>query len=231
MDFERDQATQLAAFPLFSSLTDLDLKKVASKTFSKTYQPGQIIFLKDDPGVTLHLVVSGMVKICLPSESGTEIALSLIRPGDFFGELALLDGQRRSTSAVAVERTENLVLHRDDFLRLMQSHTEVTWLLLVALGARLRQANAMIANCLFSDVSSRLARKLLELAQEFGRKGPDGLKIDLMLTQGDIGSMIGASREAVNRALGSLIINGSIKIDGHTLTIRDVERLREIPTR
>src|SRR5216684_7488172 len=169
----------LSQVPLFAELATDRIHELAQIVRRRTYHRGETIFHKGDPGNGLYILTGGQVKIVLPSETGEEAVLAMLEPGEFFGELALFDGQPRSATVVAVQNTEVLVLHRDDFMSFVGRNPEVVSALFAALSRRLRDADEMIEDAIFLDVPGRLAKRLLDLAEKHGRPEGQGVAIDL----------------------------------------------------
>lgn len=217
----------LSRLPIFAALRANDQLNLASKAYRKSFRQGDIIFSKGDPGLTLYIIVSGMVKIALPSEDGGEALLAILVPGEFFGELSLFDGQPRSASAVAMAPTETVVLHREEFLSFIKEHPSVVLPILSVLSTRLRGADDVISDCVFLDIPARVAKKLVELSETFGHDVEDGVEIDLRLRQQELASMVGTTRESVNRALSLLESSGAIRLDRQKITVLKLKLLRE----
>lgn len=209
----------LARLPIFAALHANERLTLAGKAYRKSFRPDEVIFDKGDPGFTLYIIESGMVKIALPSEEGGEALLALLVPGEFFGELSLFDGEPRSASAVAMEPTETVVLHREEFLSFISQHPSVVIPILAVLSARLRGVNDVIGDCVFLDIPVRVAKKLVELAGTFGQNVSEGVEINLRLRQQELANMVGTTRESVNRALSLLEQRGAIKHDRQKITI------------
>jgi CRP/FNR family transcriptional regulator, cyclic AMP receptor protein len=217
----------LAKTPLFGVLHPDDLQELARTTRSRTYQRGDIIFHKDDPGYTLYVIVSGAVKISVSSSEGDEIILAILTKGQFFGEMALFDDMPRSADAEAIQLTEVQTVQREDLIRLLEKRPKVAITqLLKVLGQRLRATDELLQDAAFLDIPSRLAKRLLDLADGHGEKTPHGIKINLRLTQQDLASMIGARRENVNRALAYYQSRGWLSKEGGHFTILNEAQLR-----
>jgi CRP-like cAMP-binding protein len=185
-----------------------------------------MIFHKDDAGTTLHIVQEGRVRVFLISSDGREVTLALLGSGEFFGDQSLLDGNPRSASVVAVEPTRTLTLFRDDFLRLLGTSPQAAVAILQVLCWRLRLASELLGDVAFLDVAGRLAKRLLQLASEFGQPGTRGTTIDLKITQGQLASMLGVTRESVNKQLRAFRKLGIIAINGGRLRIERPEELK-----
>lgn len=160
------------------------------------------------------------MKITLPSELGQEALVALMRPGEFFGELALFDGSPRSATATALEDTEAALLSRDDFLAFLGSNPAAVRLVLEALARTIRRLSDRVEDLTFLDVPSRVAKYLLDLAHASGKP-----TLELNLTQDELAAFTGASRVSVNRVLGDLERREMISVRRRRIAIRDPERL------
>jgi CRP/FNR family transcriptional regulator len=213
-------AEHLRRYPLFSKLPDAELLSLAERARSKAFKRGETLFRKDDPGSHLYVVLDGAVKIALPGEFGQEALVAIMRPGDFFGELALFDGSPRSASATALEDTRAALLARDDFLAFLETHPAAVRVVLDALTRTIRRLSDRVEDLIFLDVPSRVAKYLLDLAQVDG-----DAKLELTLTQDELAAFIGASRVSVNRVLGDLERREIIEIRRRHIVIRDAQKL------
>ena len=216
----------LRSVSFFAGLSEKELSSLAKCLARRTFAKGVIIFHKDSPGRTLYIIESGKVRIFVLSESGREISVNVYGSGDVFGELALLDGLPRSAGAVVVERTTVLTLHRDDFLWHLERYPRMARSIIEVLSARVRYTTAYAESLAFLDVHARVARKLLELADRYGVERNGLLTIDLQLTQTELASWVAATREHVNKVLGTLRDQGLIRVDGQTITLLDSSGLR-----
>ena len=154
--------------------------------------------------------------------------LAILGPGDFFGEMALLDDSPRSATAVALEPTETWTLHRGEFMSYLSDNPDFTLHVLKTLARHIRRLNTQLADIFFLDLPGRLARVLLNLAEQYGRKMPDGTLIDLSLTQTDLAEMTGATRVSINKALGRFRRAGWIRVNGRRVTVVDRAALEEL---
>ena len=221
-----DQSATLGRVGFFSGLDGDGLRELAAAVRRRTFRAGEVIFHRDDPGQVLYVIRSGRVKICLTGPDGQEIVLALFGAGDYFGELALLDGQPRSASAVAVEPTETLALQRSDFIRAVERYPRIAISVMHVLAQRLRQTDSMVEDLLFLDVHGRVAKKLLELAETHGVRNGEGIRIEMRLTQGELAAMVGASRESVNKVLGYFVDKRFISSEKRKITILRLADLR-----
>jgi len=209
---------------LFAGLSDQELEVLADSLGKRTFGKGMIIFHKGSPGQTLYIIESGKVRIFIISESGQEISVNIYGAGDVFGELALLDGLPRSAGAMAMEKTVTLTLHRDDFLRHLEDYPRMAKSIMEVLSTRLRYTTTYAESLSFLDVYGRVAAKLLELADRYGVQ-KDGVEIDLRLTQAELATWVVATRESVNKVLGTFRDQGVIKVEAQRITILDRREL------
>ncbi len=216
----------LRGVPFLAVLPETDLAGLAERMRPRRYRAGAAIFHREDPGSTLHIIHRGRVKLVLASPEGREVTVQLLGPGDFFGELALLDGGPRSASAVALEPVTTLTLDHAPFIATLGRHPEVAGRLLAVLGDRLRRTDELIADILFLDLPARLAKHLLALADDHGSAGTDGIRIALRLSQSELAAIVGATRESVNRCLNAYADRGLVAVDRDGITILDPDALR-----
>lgn len=210
----------LRRLPLFERLEEAELATLAAAVRVRSFKRGEAIFHKDDVGTHLYLVLEGAVKIALPSEFGQEALVGLMRPGEFFGELALFDQEPRSANATAMEETRAALLARDDFLAFLEAHPQAVRMVLEALARTIRRLSDRVEDLIFLDVPSRVAKYLLDLAHTLG-----GEKPELNLTQDELASFTGASRVSVNRVLGDFERRGLISIRRRRIEIIDADGL------
>jgi CRP/FNR family cyclic AMP-dependent transcriptional regulator len=217
---EQRVSEYLRRLPLFSRLPDSELAELADRVRTKSFKRGEMIFRKDDPGTHLYMVLEGGVKIALPGEFGQEALVAIMRPGEFFGELALFDRSPRSASATALEDTRAALLAGDDFLAYLESHPASFRVVLETLARTIRRLSDRVEDLIFLDVPSRVAKYLLDLVRSSG-----GDANELTLTQDELAAFIGASRVSVNRVLGDLERREIISIRRRRIVIKDADRL------
>jgi CRP/FNR family transcriptional regulator/CRP/FNR family cyclic AMP-dependent transcriptional regulator len=214
--------------PLFNGLTDQELEILATDFRPRHFQAGQVIFYQGDPGRMLYLVESGQVRIFVNGLDGHETSVILCgRPGEIFGELAVIDGLPRSASAVAVTDTVVHTLNRERFRDYMRQWPRLALNFMQTLSKKVRYNTQQVDSLASMDVSRRLARKLLELGQDYGTAEAQGVRLNTALTQSDLASLIGATRESTNKVLRQFRDDGMISLNnGATIIIRDAEALR-----
>src|SRR5690348_18365905 len=161
-------ANFLRTVPLFTKLDDAELQRFAELTREKSYPKGSLILFEDDPGDSLFVVRDGRVKVVLIGEDGREVILGVLGVGEYFGELSLIDDRPRSAHVIAMEDSNLLVLRREDFRKRVESSPAVAWSLLTEMSRRLRRADEKIGGLVLLDVPGRIARLLLDLADEAG---------------------------------------------------------------
>jgi CRP/FNR family cyclic AMP-dependent transcriptional regulator len=206
----------LATVPLFKGLEPDELARFGELLREKSYPKGSVILFEDDPGDALFVVRAGRVKVVLVAEDGREVILGLLGVGEHFGELSLIDDQPRSAHVIAMEESTLLVLRRDDFRRRVEQNPSVAWSLLTELSRRLRRADGKIGSLVLLDVPGRIARMLLDAADE----GKNEL-IEKPLTHQTIAHLIGASRETVSRAMREFQDSGWITTDRRRIRLAD----------
>lgn len=210
---------------LLRGIPEQELLKIESFIRLVTYRRGKVIFRKGDPGRGMMMVVSGRVKITSPN-GPNEAFFGVMGPGDIFGEIALLDGGPRTADAVALEETELLVLDRRDFLPLVQRHPRAFLSLIEVLCARIRSESEMVEDFLFLDLPARLGRALRRLAENSGTPVPPrGVRIDVRLSQRELGKSVGMTRESINKQLRIWRERHLIEINDGFIVILDMDAL------
>ena len=225
---EHSAATALQGVPFFANLQLEHADDLARNLVPRRFNKDQVIFHLGDPGGLLYLIGRGKVKINHTTSDGHEVVLAILGPGDFFGELALLDDSPRSATAVALESTQTWTLHREEFLQYLMENPELSLHVLKTLAGVIRRLNTQLADIFFLDLPGRLARILLYLADRHGRKVSDGVLIELSLTQTDLAEMTGTTRVSINRVLGRFRRSGLIGITGKKVTILDRPALEDL---
>jgi CRP-like cAMP-binding protein len=219
-----DPLEVLRSVPLFHEIPESDLRAMAELVRERRQPKGSLIITQGDAGETLFLIKSGQVKISVVAEDGREVILSVLGPGSFFGEMALLDDQPRSAHVFAMEESVLLGLRREDFRAQLARSPELGVALLRELSRRLRRADDTIASLMLLDVNGRVAHLLLDLAHEEG--GEAGIVITRRLTHAAIGQMVGASRETVSRTMRNLVLRNVISVTRKGITLMDPAGLR-----
>ena len=214
-------AALLAESQLFGDLPAEDRKRIVALCSRKRLPARQVVFYQGEPGREMYIVVSGKLKVSVTSEDGKELSFFILHKNDIFGELALLDGERRSATVTAIGPCELMVLHHADFRRLLKDNPAIGLKLLSVLSGRVRATTALYESSVFIEIPGRLAARLLELADEYGVLTDDGILIDLKLSQYELGTLINATRESVNKQLKSWESQGVIELRKGRIFITD----------
>jgi CRP-like cAMP-binding protein len=210
----------LAQVPLFAILSQDHLEITVR---ARRYARGAVIFIAGDPGTSLCLIESGRVKLGFTSAEGREMLLDVFGPGEFFGELALLDGEPRSADAVAIEPTQILHVVREDFVRFLRQEHDASIELLGVLSRRLRRDAQLLQDAAFLDVPARLARTLLRLAEPSN----SGLRHTPRMSQNDLAGLVGTTRETLNVCLRYFQNEGLIRYQRGEVTVLEAAGLRK----
>jgi CRP-like cAMP-binding protein len=207
-------------FALFAELDDRELASIATVAKTRRYAKDDVIFHADESGDVFCLIKEGQVKVTMISPEGKEIILSLLGPGEFFGEMALLDDEPRSATVVATEALELVTIWRSDFLQILGENFTIAKKVLAELSRRLRNASNRIESLATMDVYGRLARFFLDLAREQGKTLDNGYIAVTRPTHQAIANMIGTSRETVSRLIHDLMRQNLLLSEGKTIYLR-----------
>jgi len=219
----------LANTSLFSGLSPQAIEAIARDVLTRRYQRGDIIFHEGDVGHVVYFVVEGQVRIFVMSLMGTETSvLYLVEPGAMFGEMAVVDGLPRSATALVVAPTLLYGLSRDAFRRHMIDNPQLALNIMMVLTHRVRRTTRQVDNLATLDVPQRLARKLLELSQRCGIPEDQGTRIGIHLTQTDLASLVGATRESINKALREFRDAGWVRSSRGNIILIDSVSLERI---
>ncbi len=216
--------TGAVEWPLLADLPPEDVRELLAIARRRTFEKGEVVFHRDDPAESLHLIVRGRFAVRVASQVGESVLLDVRGPGQAFGELALLlPGERRSATVSALEDGETRSVFRDDFTRLQRSHPGVKDVLLRLLAVQLRRASDRRVEAHYVDADTRVRRRLCGLAEVYGA---DGRETVVPLTQEDLAAMAGTSRATVNRVLREEQKNGAVMLQRGRVTLLDVEAIR-----
>ncbi len=207
-------------FALFAELDDRELSSIAAVAKTRRYAKDDVIFHADESGDVFCLIREGQVKVTMISPEGKEIILSMLGPGAFFGEMALIDDEPRSATVVATEPLEVVTIWRSDFLQILQENFSITRKILAELSRRLRKMSNRIESLATMDVYGRLARFFLDLAGESGKPLENGYVAVTRPTHQSIANMIGTSRETVSRLIHDLMRQDLLLSEGKTIYLR-----------
>ena len=211
--------------PLFTALDEAAAVSLRASMDTVKIAKGSILFKEGDDGEHLYVIIDGKLKLGTSSGDGRENLLSILGPGEMFGELSLFDPGPRTSTATAVTDAKLLSLSHEKVIPWLKQNPEVSLQLLTRLSQRLRRTNEAVGDLVFSDVPGRVAKALIDLGDRFGKTTPEGLLVNHDLTQEELAQLVGASRETVNKALADFAGRGWLKLDGRSVLITDVERL------
>jgi len=217
----------LAYVPIFSELSDATLKTIEKVGSKKMFIKNDVILMEDEVGSALFVIISGKVKVSRSSNDGREVILAILSESDFFGEMAILDGQTRSATVIAIEDSELFLIQRNDFLNLLKDFPEVSIALLQELTKRLRATDAKIKALSLKDAEGKVATVILQVADDLGKIKHGKVEIEKLPLQQDLANMAGTSRETISRTLHSFAKKGLVELDGSKLRINDYEKFKE----
>jgi CRP-like cAMP-binding protein len=212
---------ELARVPLFERLSPAELDKLEALTTRKKFPSGTAIFFQDDPSDSVYVVLSGSAKVFRTAEDGRDRILMILRPGDAFGDLAMIEGLPRSATVQTLEETQMLSLTRRDFEGFARDYPEVLWKLLQSMCERVRRINEDVLDLSFKDVPYRVLRLLSQLVSRHGESGPDGWRIRMPLSVRELSSMVGSNTETVGRLLDRYESEGLVRRQGPNWVIPD----------
>lgn len=218
-------ARAIAASPLFRTLPPERVELIARALLTGRFRKGQLIFQQGDDGDAMYLVESGLVKISAESADGQEAILTEIRPGETFGELALLDGAPRSATATALADTVTLRLPRQAFDELLETDSTFPRRIMESLAHELRRATNHVGELHFLDLPGRLAARLARMGREAAPGETRDISLGRYYSQTELAAMIGGTRQSVNRYLGEFVDDGLIRIERDDVVIVDLEAL------
>jgi len=213
-----DERELLRTVPIFAELEEVDITSLAQLATRRHSAKDTVVFFENEEGDSFFMILEGRIRVTILGDDGREIILTILGPGDFFGEMALLDNEPRSATAIAAEDTELLCLHRSDFQKIATKRS-ITAGLIKVLTQRLRRANHQIQTLALLDVYGRVARVILDMAREEGRRLKDGRIAFRRATHQELASRIGTTRETVTRMLKDLERQGMISVDGREIVL------------
>jgi len=212
--------------PLFEALDDDSAAALRAGITIVELARGDRLFEEGASGDQLYVILDGKIKLTRAAADGRENLLGVLGPGEMFGELSLFDPRPRTAGATAVTDSRLAALAHDDLHRWLTGRPDVALHLLQALARRLRRANDVMADLVFTDVPGRVAKALLDLADRFGTVQEDGLQVNHDLTQEELAQLVGASRETVNKALADFAARGWLQLAAKSVLLIEPERLR-----
>lgn len=213
---------------IFQGLAADELSRLAALARTRIYKPRETIVEKGDPARQLYVLLRGRAKVATRGADGSDTGLNVMGPGEVFGEIGILDGQPRSATVSTLEECEMAVLEIDAFRDFLAAHPSVGIKLLAVLAGRVRDLTTRLEDRTFLEVPARLAKQLLWLAENHGERSGGGAQIELRLSQQELGDLIGATRESVNKYLSEWTRNGVLRQGRDRMEIFDLDALRAI---
>jgi len=212
----------LKQVPLFSDLTERELGLVAAMGRRQKFPAKNMVFQEGEPGDVLLVILSGRVKVLLSGKHGQEFILTILGPGNFFGEMAILEAAHRSATVMTVEPCEFLLLEQKDFVRLLKTQPLIAVKILKHLSQRLRKTNEQIRSLVMFDIYGRVGRCLLNLAETQGGMANGQFLVPNRPSFQELAKMVGCSRETLSRAMKALKENGCLTVTRNTIYINKV---------
>ena len=205
----------LAGVPFFSGLAEDDLEQIAEHATPESFRRGALIISDGDPADALYVVINDRVKVFLGSDDGKEVVLTILGPGESFGEIALLDEEPRSASVAAMEKTTVLVIRRDRFLELLRENSDLSWAMIRSLSHLVRRLTGSVQSLALNDVY----RRIVEILEQRGVFEGEVRVINERLTHQLLADMVGASREMVSRIMSDLVKGGYLTVSRDQIRI------------
>ena len=223
--FSGSKLSVLRKHPYFADLEPDAFDQLCRYAKHVTLKRGTTLFSKGDPGTNLIAVISGTIKISISSPDGRNAILNLIEAGEIFGEIALLDGQPRSTDAIANSNCELFIIDRREFIPFVRSQPTVAMKLIELLCARLRRTSDQVEQVILQNLPGRLASALLRLSEKH-KASPQGRTI--AITQQEISEMVGMTRESINKQLRAWAARNWVRLEHGAIVVLDTEALQEL---
>ena len=221
LDFLRTQS-------LFADLNEEQLEQISMRIQRRTFAPGVTLFHQDMPGTMMYMIESGSVRVISIGLTGQELTLNVLGPGEIFGELSILDGEQRSATALTLDNTVVWLVSQSDLKDFMMDFQSVNQAMIQILVERVRATARRLEAMTFQDVLGRLSYELLSLAERSGLPCEEGIEITIPLTQVDLATMVGATRESVNKAVSVLRDQKVVEVDGTRWIILDPKGIQQI---
>lgn len=222
MDFK---ILALKKMPIFTTLDDKDLTRIASVAYMKSYKKNRVIFSQGDTGNTLFFLMAGIVKVFLSDKNGRESIIKIIYENDFFGEMALLDNNIRTATIAALKDSKVLFIYKEDLFNLINCYPVVAYNIMGTLSKRLRKADTKIATLGFLDAYGKVSQVLLDLIANSLKSENKHNIIDSPISRQEMAEMAGVSRETFSRILNKFVSAGYVKLKGRKIIIFNQEIL------
>jgi CRP/FNR family transcriptional regulator, cyclic AMP receptor protein len=217
----------LKKVPIFAKLNDPDISQIADQCIRRECPKEQVILVEEEVGQTLFILLKGTVKVTRTSDEGREVIITILKSGDFFGELSLIDGKGRSATVVAMEDSELLTLRRAEFLAMLERYPVIAVEMMRVMADRIRKADAQIENLTLQDAFGRVGSTLIHVAEQTGYMRGVSMIIPKLPVQQDLANMAGTARETISRVMAVFEDRGLLERDGHRVVIHDFEKFRK----
>jgi len=221
----QDAVALLQGVPVFETLAEADVGRIAQLAVPRTFEPNQVVFRENDDSDTCYVIGEGHARALREHTDGRSITLANFGPGDIFGELAMFDDEKRSATVESLDHMQVIAILGPDMRRLLNEHPTLAVKLVVALGRRLREANERLARQSFQTVQSRVATVLSDLVAQARTEGAGERDVLITATQSDLAKLAGSSRESASRFLAVLERAGVISQGRGKLTVHDPSAL------
>ncbi len=218
----------LAKVSMFSALSEAALDELAQVAHTRRLKPREELCHKGDEGSQIYVIVSGRLRVSTTSAEGSDMQFNLMNPGEVCGELALFTGGERTATMSAFDECEVLGLDRRDFLPVLRRNPDAAIQLLEVLAGRVARLSELMEDTRFLALPQRLAKKLLALADQYGQRDDASVRIDMRLSQQELGTMVGTSRESVNKQMRTWEAGGLVKTERGVITLLQPDVFEEI---
>ena len=205
--------------PLFATLSDDEFKTLEHVFVVRTYRRNQVVFLEEETGKYMYIVLAGKVKVTKSTSGGKENLLAIHQTGDFFGEMALLDGKTAPATVSAMEDCRIVSIAAHDFHTILMRNEKVVQQIIHVLCTRLRQSWGQLQKLTYGSAEARIGAGLMQLARRHGVQDSRGIIINLRITHQELAEMVGTARETVTRTLASLKRDGIIQLENRRIVI------------
>jgi CRP-like cAMP-binding protein len=218
----------LANQELFRKLSERELDDLVQAVHVKRVAAREELCHKDDPGNQLYVIVEGLLKAQTTSAGGDDVVFSIMGPGEMFGELALFCGGKRTATVVAIQDSLLLLIDRRELFPFLRRHPDAAIKLLEVLALRVQNLTTRMEDTTFLNLPPRLGKRLLELAERYGKRTPEGLRIEMKINQTELGDLVATTRESINKQFRAWSEEGVAAMSGGFVTILDEDALRRI---
>jgi len=223
-----DRRQLLASVSIFSPLGDAELDQLLQATTTKRLEPKEVLCRKGDEGNQLYGILSGSLKVTTTGTDGKDVMFGLMGAGEVIGEIALLDGEERSATVTAVERTELLTLHRRELIPFLENNPRAAIGLASVLAARVRRLSDRAEDRQTMPLPGRIAKRLLALADEYGKYPILGGPVEVRMPQQDLADLVGTSRESVNKQLRAWEEEGIVELGRGRVVLKQPDALEAV---